>query len=126
MSTPTVPSAWPGRNLACAAIFGALLIATGVAGLALPDAGLMSVAVPYDLFHIVFGLLGLGAALGRRPHRAAAFNLGFGLIDLYQALAGVLGLFPARLFGLRLADHAVHVLFGLALVAIGARGLRRG
>jgi hypothetical protein len=126
MSTLSLPSPWSRRNVLCAGVFGAVLVATGVAGLTLPDGGLMSAAVPYDLFHVAFGLIGIGAALGRQPRRAAAFNLGFGLIDLYQAAAGVLGLFPAALFGLRPADHVVHVLFGLALVAIGGRGLARG
>jgi hypothetical protein len=123
--SPSPSARWPRRNLVCAAVFGPVLVATGVAALVLPDAGLMSAAWPYALFHVAFGALGLALALGRRPRRAAAFNLGFGLVDLYQALAGVLGLFPARLFGLRPADHVVHVVFGLGLVAIGARGFRR-
>ena len=46
----------------------------------------------------------------------------FGAIDLYQALAGLTGLFPARLFGLRPADHALHVGFGLLLVGVGYLG----
>jgi hypothetical protein len=86
--------------------------------------GLMSNAVPYDLFHIAFGLLGLAVARGRRAGLAAVFNLGFGLIDLWQAVAGVAGLFPAGLFALRPGDHVVHVVLGLALVAVGALGLR--
>src|SRR3954463_3121299 len=112
---PFPPPPWSRRNVVCAAVFGAVLVATGVAGLVLPDAGLMSAAVPYDLFHIGFGLLGVGVALGRRPRRAAAFNLGFGLIDLYQAVAGAIGIAPAALFALRPADHVVHLVLGLAL-----------
>ena len=42
--------------------------------------------------------------------------------DLYQALAGLTGWFPAQLFGLRQADHVVHVLIGFFLVGVGYLG----
>jgi len=61
----------------------------------------------------------------RRPVPAALFNLGFGLIDLYQVLAGLLGLFPAGLFALKAGDHLVHLVLGVALMACGLAGLRR-
>jgi hypothetical protein len=57
---------------------------------------------------------------------AVGFTLGFGLIDLYQALAGAVGLFPAGLFAYRLLADALHVALGLALVGLGALGWRRG
>jgi len=117
---------WPRRNVAVAAVFGAVLILTGLAGLLLPaGSGPMSNALPYDVFHVVFGLLGAGIALGRWRTAAAVFNLGFGLIDLYQAVAGVAGMFPAAAFALRPADHVVHVVLGGALCACGALGLAR-
>ncbi len=125
MAPPSPASAWPKRNVVCVAVFGPVLIVTGVLGLVLPpERSLMSGAVPYDLFHIAFGLLGTAIALSRSGRAAALFNAGFGLIDLWQALAGPLGLFPAHLFGLRPADHLVHVVLGLALVGIGGAGLR--
>jgi hypothetical protein len=83
----------------------------------------MSGALPYDVFHIVFGVLGIGIVLARSARGAALFNLGFGMIDLYQAAAGLLGVFPAAVFGLRPADHVVHVVLGLLLVGFGVRGL---
>ena len=53
-------SRWSRRNILVAGGFGAILILTGVAGLVLRDPrALMSQAVPYDVFHIVFGALGL-------------------------------------------------------------------
>jgi hypothetical protein len=123
---PPSPGRWPRRNVVCVAVFGPVLIVTGLLGLVLPAGmSLMSVALPYDVFHIAFGLLGTSIALSRRPGAAALFNLGFGAIDLYQALAGALGLFPAALFALRPADHVVHVVLGAALVMIGALGLAR-
>jgi Domain of unknown function (DUF4383) len=112
---------WGRRNLRLLTVFGPLLIVTGVSGLLLPPGlSLMSGAAPYDVFHVLFGALGLALVLARSARWAALFNLGFGAIDLYQALAGAVGFFPAGLFGLRPADHVVHVLFGLLLVAFGA------
>jgi hypothetical protein len=86
----------------------------------------MSNAVPYDVFHIGFGALGVVLVLAKRPGPIAAFNLGFGIIDLWQAVAGLTGLFPAGVFALRPADHVAHVAIGALLVAIGAQGLKAG
>jgi hypothetical protein len=127
MGSPSSPSAWRKRNVVCLAVFGPVLILTGALGLIVPpERSLMSGAVPYDVFHIAFGLLGTALAFTRRARAAAAFNLGFGLVDLYQAVAGALGIFPAALFALRPADHVVHVVLGVALVAVGALGLGAG
>jgi len=116
------PVGWGRRNLWLTGLFGPLLVLTGVAGLLLPARlSLMSNAVPYDAFHIAFGMLGVALVVARSARGAALFNLGFGAIDLYQALAGVTGLFPAGLFHLQPADHVVHVLFGVLLVLFGLR-----
>jgi hypothetical protein len=116
---------WPRWNVRVAGGFGAILILTGVAGLVLRDpAALMSQAVPYDLFHIAFGALGLSIGLRRAAGPAAAFNVGFGLIDLYQVGAGLGGAFPAGLFALRPGDHVVHLVLGVLLVGCGVAGLR--
>lgn len=124
--SPTAPSTWDRRNLRLLAVFGPILIATGVAGLTLPPRlALMSNALPYDIFHIVFGALGVVIVLRRSARFAALFNLGFGAIDLYQAVAGLAGFFPARLFALRPADHVAHVVLGALLVAVGAGGWRQ-
>jgi hypothetical protein len=82
----------------------------------------MSGAPAYNLFHLVAGSVGLFIALRRLVIAAIGFNLVFGAIDLYQALAGLTGWFPAGLFALRPADHAVHVCFGLLLVSVGFLG----
>jgi len=119
-------SRWPRWNVRVAGGFGVILILTGVKGFLSQDPdGLMSEAIPYDLFHVAFGILGLVIGLGRKPVPASLFNLGFGLIDLWQFVAGLTGLFPARLFGLRPADHAAHLVLGVLLVACGLAGLRR-
>jgi hypothetical protein len=57
---------------------------------------------------------------------AVAFNLGFGLVDLYQALAGSVGLFPAALFAYRPLDDVLHVVLGLGLVGLGVLGRGSG
>jgi hypothetical protein len=116
-SSPTI---WARRNLRLLALFGPVLILTGVAGLLLPPS-LMSNAAPYDIFHICFGTLGVAIVLLRSARGAALFNLGFGAVDLYQAFAGLIGLFPAQVFHLRPGDHVVHVVLGLLLVVFGAR-----
>lgn len=116
------PVSWARRNLWLTGLFAPLLVLTGVAGLLLPARlSLMSNAAPYDAFHITFGVLGIALVLARSARGAALFNVGFGAVDLYQALAGVTGLFPAALFQLKPADHVVHVLFGVLLVAFGVR-----
>lgn len=113
---------WNARLLGA---FGPILIVTGISGLLIPPRlALMSGAPPYDAFHIAFGLLGTALVLARRARGVALFNLGFGLGDLYQAVAGVLGIFPAASFRYRPADHLAHVVLGLLLAAVGGWGLR--
>jgi hypothetical protein len=121
----TVGSSWATRNLQTLTLFAPLLVLTGVLGFALPPAlSLMSGATPYNIFHLLAGAVGLLLVMRRSVAGAILFNLIFGGIDLYQALAGLTGWFPAGLFGLRPADHAVHVLIGLCLVVVGYLGKR--
>jgi hypothetical protein len=117
---------WASRNVTVARVVGPLLIGTGSLAFVLPPgARLMSAAAPYNVFHIVAGAVALAIAVGGRPAAAATFNLGFGLLDLYQAVAGLTGLPPAAVFTLRPADHVVHVALGLPLAVVGWLGLRR-
>lgn len=112
---------WNRRALS---VFGPVLVLAGVLGFVIPPSlALMSGATPYNVFHIAFGILGTWIACAGRPRPIAVFNLGFGAIDLWQAFAGLTRLPPSALFALRPADHVVHVLFGAALLALGARGL---
>ena len=118
---------WARINRRLLTLFGPILILAGVAGfLVPPDVALMSGAAAYNIFHILFGVLGTALVLARRPRGIAAFNLGFGLLDLYQALAGVTGLYPSAVFHYRPADHVLHVVLGLLLALVGWRGLRHG
>lgn len=70
---------------------------------------MLSGAPAYNLFHIAGGLAGVALVLQAGGRGAVGFNLAFGLIDLYQAVADLL-----------------HVTLGLGLVGLGALGWRRG
>ena len=108
------------------AIFAPILILIGIAGFVIPERfSLTSGAAPYNLFHICFGAIGLLLLMANSDLLARVFNLGFGLIDLYQAVASVLGLTPIQYFHWTFADDVLHVLIGFALVLIGAYGLGR-
>ena len=107
------------------AVLAPLLILTGIAGFLIPEQyTMMSGAAPYNLFHIIFGVAGLWLLMTNSDLWASAFNLGFGLIDLYQALASAVGLAPIQYFHWTFVDDVVHVLLGFALVLIGGYGLR--
>ena len=101
-------------------IFAPVLILTGVLGfLTPPSMALMSGAAPYNIFHIAFGALGLALAFLAGGRYARLFNIGFGAIDLYQAVASFAGLPPKGVFLWTRADDVLHIVIGLALVAIG-------
>ena len=107
-------------------VFAPLLILTGIAGFVIPERySLMSGAAPYNLFHIIFGCIGLLITMTNSDVLASSFNLGFGLIDLYQVLASVVGLAPIQYFHWTYGDDVLHVAIGFALVIIGGRGLTR-
>ena len=106
------------------AIFAPILILAGVAGFLIPpQQSLTSGAAPYNIFHLIFGFLGLMLVLKASDRLVSFFNAGFGLIDLYQALASRLHLFPEQYFLWTKVDDILHILIGLALVIIGAYGL---
>lgn len=114
---------WAKLNLQLLTVFAPLLLVTGVLGFLLPaELSLMSGATPYNVFHLLAGAVGLLLVLRRATGAAITFNLIFGCIDLYQAVAGLTGWFPARLFALQPADHVVHVLVGAVLVVVGYMG----
>lgn len=99
-------------------IFAPVLILTGISGFILPGA-LMSNAASYNIFHIMFGFIGLVCVLSKKENLIRGFNIGFGLIDLYQALASFMNWFPEQYFQWKTADDILHILIGGALVAIG-------
>ncbi len=112
-------------NVQVLRLFAPILIAVGVLGFVLPaSAAMTSGAAPYNVFHIIFGVIGLGCVFSGKPDAVRAFNLGFGAIDLYQALASVTDLWPRSLFLWTRVDDILHVVIGAMLVAIALFGER--
>lgn len=106
-------------NLQVLRVFAPILIVVGVLGFVLPPAAaLTSGAAPYNLFHLFFGVVGLGCVLSGKLGAVRAFNLGFGLVDLYQAVASLADLWPRSLFLWTRVDDALHVVVGTLLVAL--------
>jgi hypothetical protein len=95
-----------------------------VAGFLTPkELALTSGAPAYNIFHLVFGFLGLLLLWLKREWLISLFNAGFGLIDLYQALASYANLPPKQYFLWTGVDDILHVVIGLALFVIGLYGL---
>ena len=104
-------------------IFAPLLILTGILGFIIPrEKGLTSGAPAYNIFHIIFGLGGVMIATHHYDY-IRAFNIGFGLIDLYQAAASYLHWFPEKQFRWQRADDILHIVIGGGLVLVGALGI---
>ncbi len=99
-------------------IFAPILILTGILGFVLPETW-VSGAPEYNVFHIIFGTIGLFSVLSKREVLIRGFNISFGLIDLYQAAASFLHLFPESHFRWRTGDDILHIIIGAALVLIG-------
>lgn len=111
-------------NFITLAIFAPVLIIAGIAGfLVPPEHSLTSGAPAYNVFHLLFGALGLLLVWTRNELGLSSFNFGFGVIDLYQAMASALHLPPEKYFLWTRVDDILHVLIGLALVIIGIYGL---
>jgi len=107
-------------NVLLLTAFAPILIVAGVLGFVTPPSlSLMSGAAPYNVFHIILGLVGLGLLVTKRLPLARAFNVGFGAIDLYQAVASFAGLFPTAIFAYKRADDVLHIVLGLLLVGVG-------
>lgn len=104
-------------------IFAPILVLVGILGFVIPpNKSLTSGATPYNLFHIAFGVIGAVIMLSGYEGAIRAFNIGFGLIDLYQAVASFANLFPKQYFKWTRVDDILHVVIGLALVMIGVFG----
>ena len=111
-------------NFITLAIFAPVLIIAGIAGFLVPaEHSLTSGAPAYNVFHLIFGVIGLLIVSTRKELWLSSFNFGFGLIDLYQALASAVHLPPEKYFIWTKVDDILHVLIGLALGIIGVYGL---
>ena len=107
-------------NVLVLRVFAPLLLVVGVLGFVMPESvALTSGAAPYNLFHLVFGAIGVGCVLSKQLNAVRAFNIGFGLVDLYQAIASFADLWPKAAFQWKTADDFLHVVIGLGLVVVG-------
>lgn len=103
-------------------IFAPLLVLTGILGFIIPaNKSLTSGAPAYNIFHIIFGISGIMIASHHYDY-IRVFNIGFGVIDLYQAAASRLHLFPEKQFRWKKADDVLHIVIGLILVLVGVFG----
>lgn len=99
-------------------VFAPVLILVGIAGFIMPTS-LSSSAPAYNIFHIVFGIVGLAFVLMKNDQLIRSFNIGFGVIDLYQAAASFLHLFPESYFRWTTGDDILHIIIGAALILVG-------
>lgn len=84
-----------------------------------------SQSTAYDVFHLIFGLLGAATAVVASGRYAPTFNLTFGLIDAYQAVAQLIGIFPTQLFNLTPLDTVQHVAIAVVLVGVSVAWFMR-
>lgn len=107
-------------NFLILAIFAPTLVLVGLLGFIIPShKSPTSGATPYNIFHIAFGVIGAIIVMSNHLTAVKVFNIGFGLIDLYQAVASYFGLFPKRFFKWTRVDDILHVVIGVALVVSG-------
>lgn len=106
-------------------IFAPILIIIGILGFVIPPPMSVTSGAPaYNIFHILFGIFGLILVFTKRENLIRGFNIGFGLIDLYQAAAYFLNLYPKEIFRWTSVDTILHVVIGAALVFVGFYGLK--
>ena len=104
-------------------VFAPLLILIGILGFVIPpNNGLTSGAPAYNTFHIIFGLIGAIIVYFNNDPCIRAFNIGFGVIDLYQAGASFVHIFPEKYFKWTRGDDILHIVIGAALVIVGVFG----
>lgn len=104
-------------------IFAPLLIIVGILGFIIPqNKSLTSGAPAYNIFHVIFGLIGAVIVYTGHEPCIRAFNIGFGLIDLYQAIASFAHWPPEKYFRWTRVDDVLHILIGAGLVLVGTFG----
>jgi Domain of unknown function (DUF4383) len=124
-------------NRIFALVLGIVLLLIGIIGFFTPTKqygvqevfGLFDVDVVHNLIHVVSGILGIAAAF---MGWSRTFNRTFGIIYVVLGLVGLIPAlyFPSGAFGhdnglflglthINAADHILHLVIGLAAVAVG-------
>lgn len=107
-------------------VFAPVLILVGILGFIIPpEKALTSGAAAYNTFHIIFGTIGLILVFLKNENYIRLFNIGFGLIDLYQALASFTHFFPEQYFHWTRIDDVLHIIIGAGLVLAGLYGYKK-
>jgi hypothetical protein len=120
MNDDARPSEHHDFSRAVLRIFAPVLVVTGLLGFVVPQRKAITSGAPaYNIFHLIFGGIGIACAASRRRSPARVFNIVFGGIDLYQAAASRRGWFPQRWFRWKVADDVLHVVIGAGLVGTG-------
>ncbi len=110
-------------NFLTLAIFAPILVLVGILGFIIPASKSPTSGAPaYNIFHIVFGVIGAIIIMAGYDGAVRTFNIGFGLIDLYQAVASYSNLFPKQYFKWTRTDDILHIVVGLILVLVGVFG----
>ena len=112
-----------GLNYKVLLVFAPVLLLVGIFGFVLPAEGSPTSRAPaHNVFQIAVGTLGSILLVLRNENYVRAFNLVFGLIDLYQAAAGIADFFPEQYFRWTTADNILHILVGVLLVSVALYG----
>ena len=107
-------------NTLTIAVFAPILVVVGILGFVIPPGKAATSGAPvYNVFHIVFGVTGIILALAGNDAAIRTFNIGFGAIDLYQAVASRRHWWPEKIFRWTKIDDLLHVVIGIVLVAVG-------
>lgn len=105
-------------------IFATVLVLIASLGFLLsPEMTPTSDAVPYNIFHIVAGCIGLLIVVTRREWPAIVFNLLLGAFDIYQFVASHANWFPEQFFQWTKTDDILHITIGIILALLGIYGL---
>jgi hypothetical protein len=119
----TAPMIFDNLNFLTLAVFAPVLVLVGILGFIIPSQkSPTSGSAPYNLFHIIFGLIGAAIVLSDHNTAIRVFNAGFGLIDIYQVVASRLDLFPKHYFKWTRVDDLLHLGIGVLLTVIGIFG----
>ncbi|MGQ0542813.1 MAG: hypothetical protein ACT4O9_13320 [Blastocatellia bacterium] len=101
-------------------VFAPLLILIGILGFLIPqNKSLTSGASAYNIFHFVFGLIGLVIVYLNIDSCIRVILIGFGLIDIYQAAASFAHVFPEKYFLWTRVDDVLHVVIAAGLIVAG-------
>ena len=104
-------------------ILSSALVLTGILGFILPLGTIpVSNESAYNIFHIAFGAIGFLLIIFRYENPIRVFNIVFGLMEIYQAIASYSQLFPEQYFKWTQVDDGLHIIIGIALVIVGLYG----